>query len=117
MKKVFDRIYVALILLFMYVPIFVMIVFSFNDSKSRSVWQGFSLRWYEALFNDQSIMDALWLSLLVAVLSAAFSTVLGTLAAIGLRSFSKRTQNLVIKICWWLCCPRRSPPYWARWQP
>jgi len=98
MKKVFDRIYVALILLFMYVPIFVMIVFSFNDSKSRSVWQGFSLRWYEALFNDQSIMDSLWLSVLVAVLSAAFATVLGTLAAIGLRAFTKRTQQFVMTV-------------------
>lgn len=98
MKKIFSKVYVALILLFMYVPIFVMIVFSFNDSKSRAVWQGFSMRWYEALFNDQSIMDALWLSLLVAVLAALFSTILGTLAAVGLRSFSTRTQRLIMTV-------------------
>ncbi len=98
MKKAFQRIYVALVMLFLYLPILVMIVFSFNDSKSRSVWHGFSMRWYEDLFNDQSIMDALWLSLLVAVLAALFSTILGTMAAIGVRSLRPRVQKAVMMV-------------------
>jgi len=98
MKKIIQRSYVALIMLFLYLPILVMIIFSFNDSKSRAVWHGFSMRWYEDLFNDQSIMDALWLSLLVAVLAALFSTVLGTMAAIGVRSLRPRTQKMVMAV-------------------
>ncbi len=98
MKKAVSRIYVALILFFLYAPIFVMIVFSFNSSKSRSVWQGFSLKWYEALFNDQTIMDALGMSLLVAVLAAVVSTVLGTMAAVGLRSVNKRLRSVLMSL-------------------
>lgn len=98
MKKIASRLYMGLILLFLYAPIFVMIVFSFNSSKSRAVWQGFSTKWYEALFNDSTIMDALGRSLLVAVLAALVSTVLGTMAAIGLRSLNKKAQTLIMSI-------------------
>ena len=98
MKKVFDRIYVALILLFMYVPIFVMIVFSFNDSKSRSVWQGFSLHWYRELFHNRIIMESVYTTLLVSLLATVISTVVGTFAAIGLYSMSRRWRNPLLTI-------------------
>ena len=96
--KALSRFYVALILFFLYAPIFVMIVFSFNDSKSRSVWQGFSLRWYSDLFRDQTIIDAVGRSLLVAVLAAVISTALGTMAAVGLRSINKRVKGLLMSL-------------------
>jgi len=98
MKKAVSRIYMGLVMFFLYAPIFVMIVFSFNSSKSRAVWQGFSTKWYEALFNDQTIMNALGMSLLVAVLAALVSTVLGTMAAIGLRALGKKTQTLMMSV-------------------
>lgn len=94
----FSGLYMILIMVFLYAPIFVMIVFSFNDSKSRTVWQGFSIRWYESLFNDEMIINALGVSLLVAVLAAVFSTILGTAAAIGLRATSKKLRNVMLTV-------------------
>lgn len=98
MKKIVSRIYMGLILFFMYAPIFVMIVFSFNSTKSRAVFQGFSLKWYKALFNDQIIIDSLGRSLLVAVLAALISTVLGTMAAVGLRSLNKKIRSVLMSL-------------------
>ena len=69
---------------FLYVPIFLLIVYSFNDSRLMSVWGGFSTRWYTALFEDEQIIDAALLSLQVAAISATFATILGTLAGLAL---------------------------------
>jgi len=69
---------------FLYVPIILVIVYSFNDSRLVSVWGGFSLRWYGELLHNEQIIDAAWLSLRVAVMSATAATVLGTLAALAL---------------------------------
>ena len=81
-----GRLYMALIFLFLYAPIVVMIVFSFNDTKtmSRSVWSGFTFRWYARLWEDSMIQQAVWNTLLIAVLSALIATVFGTVAAVGL---------------------------------
>ena len=84
--KVLSRIYNFLIFAFLYAPIVVMIVFSFNSEKSRTQFGGFSLRWYEALFHDQVILKSLYLSLLVALLSALIATIIGTLASVGINS-------------------------------
>ena len=67
MKKYVGRIYMVLIFLFMYAPIFLLMVFSFNSTKSRSVWGGFSLRWYKELFQDSEILHSIQVTLLVAV--------------------------------------------------
>ena len=80
--KILSRIYTGIIFLFLYAPIVVLIVFSFNQSKSRSVWKGFSLRWYENLFRDSMILEALRTSLAVAVIAAIASTIIGTAAAV-----------------------------------
>lgn len=69
---------------FLYVPIILVIVYSFNDSRLVSIWGGFSLRWYGELLHNEQIIDAAWLSLRVAVMSATAATVLGTLAALAL---------------------------------
>ena len=64
-----------LVFLFLYLPIFVLIVFSFNASKSRSVWSGFTLDWYKELFQNSMILDALWVTLAVSILAAVISTI------------------------------------------
>jgi putrescine transport system permease protein len=75
---------VALGLAFLYLPIAVLILFSFSDSRTASVWGGFSLRWYAALFGDRQVLGAAWVTIRVALLSATIATVLGTLAAVAL---------------------------------
>ena len=80
----------GLIFVFLYAPIFVLIVFSFNDSSSRSIWSGFTLNWYVQLFRDQQIIDALYTTLAVSVLAAVIATVAGTFAAIGFYNMRRR---------------------------
>ena len=98
MSKLFRRGYLALVLLFLYLPIAVLIVQSFNAGVSRAKWEGFSLRWYTALFRDPSIMSALYVTLTVALLAALISTVLGTLAAIGIHAMRRRPQAMMMTL-------------------
>ena len=97
-RRAGGRVAMILTFLFLYAPIFVLIVFSFNDSKSRTVWQGFSLRWYAELFQDSQIMSSLYTTLLVAFLSAAIATVAGTFAAIGFYNMKRRWRNPLMTI-------------------
>ena len=83
-RKGIKRLYAFLIFFFLYAPIIVLIVFSFNESKSRGVFTGFSLKWYEQLFSNREILQALYNTLLIAVVSTVVATVLGTFAAIGI---------------------------------
>ncbi len=94
--KILSRIYNILIFSFLYAPILVLIIFSFNDSKSRVVWNGFSLRWYEALFQNEEILSALWVTLSIAVLATVVSTVIGTAAAIGIRSVNAKLRRVLL---------------------
>ena len=98
MMKFIKRFYLAIILFFLYVPIVVLIVQSFNAGKSRANWEGFSFRWYQELFNDPNIMQALYVTVTIAVLAAIISTVLGTLAAIGIHAMKKRPQSLMMTL-------------------
>lgn len=79
-----KRLYLALILIFLYAPIAVLIVLSFNNSRSRVVWGGFTFRWYETLFSNDAIMDALVTTLILAFLSAFIATVIGLFGALGI---------------------------------
>lgn len=79
LAKISGRIYLALIFIFLYAPIATLIVLSFNESRFRGKWGGFSLKWYESLFSSREIMDALWTTLLLAFLSALIATILGTM--------------------------------------
>ena len=74
LAKISGRIYLALIFIFLYAPIATLIVLSFNESRFRGKWGGFSLKWYESLFSSREIMDALWTTLLLAFLSALIAT-------------------------------------------
>lgn len=98
MMKFLKRSYLALILVFLYLPIVVLIVQSFNQGSSRAVWEGFSFRWYGELFRNKSIMDALYVTVTIAVLAAFFSTILGTLAAIGIHAMKKRPQAFMMTL-------------------
>lgn len=90
--KTLSKVYTALVFLFLYAPIFVLIIFSFNDSNtmSRSVWSGFSLKWYTRLFEDRMIMEALKNTLIIAVVAAVVATILGTIAAIGINGINNK---------------------------
>ncbi len=96
--KLLKRFYLGLILFFLYIPIVVLIVQSFNAGKSRAKWEGFSFRWYEELFHDPNIINALVITLAIAVLAALFSTILGTFAAIGIHAMKRRPQNLMLTL-------------------
>lgn len=82
--SLFNRLAVGLGLVFLYAPIVLLVVYSFNDGRLVTVWSGASLRWYRALARDAQLLDAVWVSLRVGVLSATLATVLGTLAALAL---------------------------------
>ena len=86
---------VALGLAFLYLPILVLVVYSFNASRLVTVWAGWSTRWYAELLNDHAILDAAWVTLRVAVLSATAATVLGTLAAIALTRLGRFRGRLL----------------------
>ena len=98
--KTVSRIYLFLIFLFLYAPIVVLIIFSFNDSSvaSRSVFSGFSLRWCSTLFQDGMLLSALRNTLIIAVIAAIVSTVLGTAAAIGISGMNKWMRRAVMNV-------------------
>lgn len=93
-KHIASKIYTTLVMLFLYLPIFVLIIFSFNEGKT-TVWKGFSLKWYEQLFRDDNIINALGNSLIIAVLASVFATILGTAAAIGINNFKGKKRLLI----------------------
>lgn len=86
MRKALKGAYLGLVLAFLYVPIAVLILFSFNASKSRAQWDGFTLAWYMELLRDGEILGALQVTVMIAVMAAAAATLLGTLGAIGIHS-------------------------------
>ena len=100
MKRTVGRLYTFLIFLFLYAPILVLIVFSFNDTEtaSRTVFSGFSLRWYQKLFEDRLILEALRNTLIIAVAASAASTLLGTMAAIGINSMKRLPKRIMMNI-------------------
>ena len=98
LSGVFKRLYLAAVLLFLYAPILTLIVFSFNASKSRARWDGFTCDWYIQLSQDSDIINALYVTLAVAVLSALIATVIGTLGAIGIHSMGKFGKTLWMNV-------------------
>lgn len=85
-----SKLYMLLVFLFLYAPIFVLFIYSFNASSSTSVFTGFSLRWYEVLLKDEESIKALYNTLILAVTSAAVSTVMGTAAAVGIHALKNK---------------------------
>ena len=97
-NNAFARIFNILVYVFLYLPIVVLIIFSFNDSKSRTVWSGFSLHWYQELLQDEEILAAFSTTITVSVIAAVVATVLGTAAAIGFHNMKRRPRNLFMTI-------------------
>ena len=97
-RHLLQRTYLILIFGFMYLPIAVLIAYSFNENKSRAVFTGFSLKWYVSLFHNEMILSALGLSLVLALVSSVVATVLGTLATIGINSMSRKMQLVINNI-------------------
>ena len=97
MKKL-RKAYIALIMAFLYAPIVLLILYSFNDSKSRASWGGFTLRWYKELFSDAAIMSALGTTLSIGVLAAVISTILGTVDAIALYQMKRAPRKVLLSV-------------------
>ena len=94
--KFLSRLYIALIIFFLYAPVLVMIFFSFNSSSSVWVFEGFSLDWYLGLLSDDVMLGALCHTLIIAVSSALISTILGTAAAVGIMAVRNKVANRII---------------------
>ena len=97
-KNFFKRFYLALLLLFLYLPIVTLMVFSFNSGDSMAKWEGFSFNWYVEMINDPTLMEALWVTISIAILSSLIAVVLGTLAAIGISDYKKISKGIVTNI-------------------
>ena len=97
-KNIIKKSYLGFILFFTYVPIFVMMVLSFNSSKSRARWGGFSLKWYQQILTDKYIVDALINTITIALFSAIIATIIGTTASIAISNMKKRTRNMYMSI-------------------
>ena len=98
MIKALKRIYAFLILLFLYAPMFTLIVLSFNKSKSRAKWGGFTFQWYGKLFHDKAIMQVLLTTLLIALISAVVACIIGTIAAIAIDKMHLFTRNAIMGV-------------------
>jgi spermidine/putrescine transport system permease protein len=90
-----KNLYIVLVFLFLYIPIVVVVIFSFNVSKMNILWKGFTIKWYGSFFLNRTLMDSLWCSLIIAVLSTAISTVVGTLGAVGLKKFNFKGKDFI----------------------
>ncbi len=98
MKRFIERFYVAIIFVFLYAPILTLIVLSFNKSRTRSKWSGFSTEWYTALFENDAIMQALYNTLFIAIVSSIVATVIGTITCIALYNMKSRTRNTLLAV-------------------
>ena len=85
----FDPVVLTLGFAFLYIPIIILVIYSFNDSKLVTVWGGFSTRWYTQMWSNQGLMDAAWVTIRVSLLSASLGTILGTLAALALVRYTR----------------------------
>ncbi|MBR3825106.1 MAG: ABC transporter permease [Lachnospiraceae bacterium] len=95
-KTTAQKIYVALIFIFLYAPIFTLMVLSFNASKTRSKWGGFTFKWYKQLFQNEEIMEALWNTLLIAFLSALIATIIGTITCLAFNYLKKSNRAILL---------------------
>ena len=98
MTKALRRIYLIIMLIFLYAPIATLIVLSFNSSKTRAKWGGFTFKWYVSLFQNSDIMNALYTTLSIALLSSLIAVVIGLFACIGLNAMKKTPRNLMIGV-------------------
>ncbi len=97
-SRFFKRFYLFLVFGFLYAPILVLMLYSFNDSRSRGTWSGFTLRWYFELFQDRQILNSLYNTILIAVVSAVIATIVGTIAAIGIQAWRGYKREIIMNL-------------------
>ena len=90
-----PNLYLAIILIFMYLPILIVIIYSFNENKLTAIWSGFSLKWYTELLKDKDLMEALKNSLILGVLSCFCAGVIGTIGAVGMARMNYKTKGIM----------------------
>ena len=98
MKNAARKLYLTLIIIFLYAPIATLVVLSFNSSKTRAKWGGFTLKWYSSLFSDTAIMNALYTTLTIALLSAFIATLVGTAASVAMHSMQAKYRNYLMTV-------------------
>lgn len=98
MKRFLEKTYLALLLIFMYAPIVTLIILSFNSSKSRAKWGGFTLKWYTQLFSDQAVASALINTLSIAILATILSTIIGTVTCIAMIGLSAKVRSAITAV-------------------
>ena len=96
--KFLKKIYVYLAFVFLYAPIMILMIYSFNDSKSRGVWGGWTLKWYAQMFADRDVVSSLRTTIIVALVAATIATILGTAASIGLHFMKGRKRAWIMNI-------------------
>ena len=95
-KKSIQKVYLALIFILLYAPIVTLMVLSFNESRTRAKWGGFTLKWYQELFKNEQIMSAFYTTLVIAFLAAAAATVIGTAASIAIQGMKQRWRTMSV---------------------
>ena len=98
MKKALSRLYLILIFILLYAPILTLIILSFNNSKTRAKWGGWTMKWYISMFQNSAIMDALANTLIIALLSAVISTLLGLTAALSLNAMNAKLRTVIMSV-------------------
>lgn len=93
-----KKIYIAFIFIFLYAPIATLIILSFNASRTRAKWGGFTLKWYSELFQNEEIMQALFNTLFIALVASVVATVIGTIACISIMNLKKRSRTIIMGI-------------------
>ena len=96
--QLLKKLYVALIFIFLYAPIVTLIVLSFNSSKTRAKWGGFTTKWYVSLFHNSAIMSALYNTIIIAILSSLIATIIGTIASIAINSMNKKVRSVYMGV-------------------
>ncbi len=93
-----KKFYLSIIFLFLYAPIFVLMIFSFNESKSRANFTGFTFDWYISLFSNRNVINALYVTLAVAILSSLIATIIGTIAALSINNYNKFYKKVIMSV-------------------
>lgn len=96
MQKWLNKVYMALVFVFLYAPVLILVIFSFNAAKSRAIWGGFTLDWYDKLFHNEDILQALQVTLVIAVLSAVIATLVATVTCLGLHAMQPRLRSVIM---------------------
>ncbi len=98
MKKTVKKLYLCTIYIFLYAPVIILIIFSFNSSKSRAHWGGFTFKWYAELFKDKQILSSLYYTIAVALLASIVATAMGTAAAVGIHNMGRLKKTVVMNL-------------------